>query len=209
MKQYVNNPDRAIKFGTSVDHGIGPSKTFPFFYGFVPRRADTWIPGAALAANLTGIGPTVPFGGTIQHQINLDDDYNFLMLGIKYTAYFADTVAGQYEWYDDPAGWDFPMYDYQTAYGTPLVNFLNISVSVVHNSRYLYGGHNLDAASGRAGGLVPLSPEVLQGYEYGIGSLRTRYFLPKSGILLFEITNTHASKNLVVGGAVYGLKVRI
>lgn len=205
----MNNPNTAINFGKSVDGGHGINKGYSFVYNFIPRRSDTWVPGGALAANLNGIGVAVAAGATVQHAIRIDKDYNYYMTSFRYTAYFIDAVGGDYEWYAQPAGWHLTLVDPQTAIGTQYLHFLRVSVWFDPSGQFLYGGKNLDAASGRAGGLIPLPIDLLQGYEYGYGQLRTARLLPSDGNIVFEITNTHATANLIVGGSVHGYKVRL
>ena len=91
--------------------------------------------------------------------------------------------------------------------GTPLHHFFQVSIIYQHDSRYLYGGVSNEFTS--AAGVAPLPVDVLQGADYGYGQLKTSHLLPKSGIILLEITNNHATKTLVVGGCVHGLKVRL
>lgn len=205
-----HNENYAVRFGESVDMGKGTQKAFPFIYNFIPSDKDEWesVKAAATAANLTGIGPTVPSGGTIQHPVTLDPDYNFKLLWIKYTAYWFDPEAEIYVWYEPIGGWTDEQGDYQTKIGTPLVNSLRIKLSAYGpDSRILYGDFDMQAASANA--INPAPVEALQGYDFGWGQLRTPYLLPREGLLMFEITNEHAIKDLVVGAAIYGMKIRL
>lgn len=205
----MNNPNYAVKFGQSVDRGLGPSKAYPFFYNFVPRRDDTWTAGNTTPANANvGIGPTVNAGTTVSHVIQLDPDFNFKLLWFKYTAYYYDSVNLNWEWYNDEAGFSLNVFDMSQGQwvGTPLYHFLRVTVTVQPNARYLYGG--LYTAP-NYNGEIPLDVELLQGYDYGYGQVRTPMLLPKEGQIVFKITNNHATKNMIVGGAAFGLKVRI
>jgi hypothetical protein len=282
----MNTIHRAVRFRESVDKGIGPNKSFPFIYNFVNRRDDRWVPQDSLTdyeTNLAGCAPVVLAPGqTTQYAIQLDPDYNFMLLWFKYTVYsifdrpaivmsgtgnitagstaltgvltnFIDelsagnditvggvparisyvidqtnavltapataTVAGgalinladmYYIWYEPITGWIEDLGDYQNYIGTPLSRFISVSVNFRSDSRYLYGGQNLDSATGRGNnGLVPLPFSVLQGYDYGYGQLTAPYLLPKDGSILFEFTNNHTIKTLRVGGIAYGMKVRL
>jgi len=94
----MNNPTRAVRMKSSVDMGFGPNKAFPFIYNFINKGDDNWdrVRTTSRLANLeTGLGITIPVGGTRQLNIRLDPDYNFKLLSIKYTAYsnFVRTAA--------------------------------------------------------------------------------------------------------------------
>lgn len=201
--------DRAVQFGNSVDRGYGPNKAFPFFYSFVSKQNDGWdlVKGAGTAANLTGIGPTVAAASTAQHTIVLSPDYPFKLLWIKYTAYYHNAVRSEYEWYDRITGWRLDYGDYQLAVGTPLHRYLRVSLSYQPDSKYAYGGTRTNSLSTTA--LTPIPLQVLQGYDYGIGQVRNPHLLPTRGHLIFEFTNNHPTKALVVGGTVFGMKVRV
>lgn len=207
-----HNENYAVRFGEAVDKGIGPEKAFPFIYNFVPFENDTWesVKGAATASNLTGIGPLVPSGGTILHPVVLDPDYNFKLLWVKYTAYWLDTVNGYYVWYEPIVNW-FQELDYQAFIGTPLVNSLEIKMSAyAPDNRILYGDSSMQTSFSVGGNAQQPAPvDCLQGYDFGWGQLRTPYIMPREGILMFEITNNHTVKDLYVGAAIYGMKIRI
>lgn len=212
MQNHYRNPaDCAVQFGKTVDRGRGGGPlAFPFWYTFIPADTDSWAPGSAgTAVNLDGIGVPVGPGATVNHAVRMSDDYNFRLLWIKYTVYYWNP-AGTYEWYNNEAGFFLEDGDYQTAIGTPLVNFIDSSVSFrAPDGRYLYGGMNLNAVVNLRGSLDPHPLEDLQGYDFGYGQLRTPYLLPRSGLVNFELTNTHPSKTLKVGGCLFGMKVRI
>jgi len=212
----MNSIHRAVRFRESVDKAIGPNKAFPFVYNFVNKRDDQWTPQAIItdyAANLVGCAPVVLAPGqTGQHIIQLDPDYNFMLLWFKYTVYniYVEDVETTYIWYEPVAGWFQEQGDYQTSYGTPLTRLISVSVNFRSDSRYLYGGQNLDFATGRGNAaLVPLPFHVLQGYDFGMGQVTTPYLLPREGSILFEFTNNHTVKTLRIGGIAYGIKVRL
>jgi hypothetical protein len=203
---------RAVKFGRAADAGLGVNKAFPYIYNFVNREDDEWEAnkGEGTAGNLTGIGPLVPSGQTVQHVIRLDPDFNFKLLWFKYTTYWHDAANSLYFWYDPVAGWFLePTGNTQAHIGTPLTRYIRISVSFRPDSRYLYGGQNLDILTNGQGGLVPINIQSVQGYDFGYGQVRAPYWLPNWGYIVFEITNTHTIKDIVVGGIAFGMKVRV
>lgn len=180
-------------------------------YTFIPKTEDEWDANKGTAlGNLVGIGVTVAANSTVQHAIKLDPDFNFKLLWFKYTVYWYDSVTGLYMWYVPVTGWMLPhMNDQNNMIGTPLVRYINISVSFRPDSRYLYGDQNLDILTNGGTGQSRLQVQSVQGYEYGYGQVRDPYWLPNWGYIVFEITNTHTVKNLVVGGIACGLKVRL
>lgn len=206
--------DYSVQFGTSVDMGMGPQKTFPFLYGFIHKRDDTWVPTTDLDDNLNGLGVTVAAGTTVEHPVILDPDYNFKMLYFKYAVYHHDEANGYYEWYEDVPNplavvWEYDLFDQQTSYGDPLVRNIDVSLYVGTSNQYIYGGANNDIRPTSTAALVPLPIETIQGYEYGFGMPKIPYLLPKNGQLIFKITNNHATKSMVVTGLVHGVKVRL
>lgn len=209
-----NSTQFAIRFGESVDKGLEPQKAFPFIYTFVPTDKDTWEIDKA-TNNLSGIGIAIAPGQTLLQQVRLDSDNNFLMLFIRYTVYWFDSRTGMYWWYEPTPAlggtWFLEQGDYQTAIGTPLTRAILASVWMEGpDSRILYGGQPLSQVVANVyAGKVPVPIPALQGYDFGYGQLRTPYFLPSSGMMMFELTNIHPVKTLVVGAAIYGLKVRI
>lgn len=208
----LNSPQYSIRFGETADRGVGPNKAFPFFFNFVPIGSDTWErdKGAGTAANLTGIGPQVAPGQTITHNVNLTNDYLFKMLWIKYTVYHIPQLAlAGYRWYDIPAGWFQEQGDYQTMIGTPLHQFVSISLHYLPTTDYAYGGVTRAPWARLTPGAYPVPIDVIQGYDFGCGQIRFPHLLPKQGVLVFDITNNHDTKTLVVGGCIYGMKVRL
>lgn len=207
----MNSPDRAVRFGETIDKGLEPQPCFPFMYNFVNFEDDTWeqAKGAGTAGNLTGIGPLVGPLATIQHIIKLEPDYMFLLEHLKYTAYYHDSRVSQYLWYEPIVGWFLDVADYQTQIGTPLVSAISISLSIRPDNRYIYGGQNLDAVTNLQGSVLPLPVPDAQGYDYGYGQIVTPYLLPRDTQLLVEITNRHPTRALYVGGFLYGYKIRL
>ena len=207
-----NSPDYSVQFGQTIDKGLEGQRAFPFFYNFVNAVDDTWeaVKGPATAANLTGIGPAIPALGSVQHPIRLDPDYNYLLLWIRYTATWLDTVNGIYVWYEPVVGWFQEQGDYQSSIGTPLVASIDVSAFFLGSqTNYLYGGFNTNPLAGGGTGRLSLPIEAAQGYDCGMGQLRTPYLLPREGIVMLDIHNRHTVKTLVVGGCLYGLKIRL
>jgi len=212
----ITSKDRTVRLGRSVDMGFGPNKAFPFVYNFVNKGDDNWRPGLGVVANLVnGMGVIVPAQAgvlnsgvsPVQHVVRLDPDYNFKMLGIKYTVYYVDFRLNVYDWYDDPVGYYYESTDNQTQYGTPLWHYIRASVSFIGDSRYLYGDTVFNPATGPM--KLPLPTDVLQGYDVCPVTLRVPYLLPSNGIILFELTNTHPTKDLKVGAGIFGMKIRL
>lgn len=194
----INSRNYAVEFGKSVDKGIGPNKAYPFWYTLIPKADDTWeADKGTLAGNIGFIGPTIPAQGEKDWSINLSADYNFMLLRVHYTVYYIDSGNSNYEWYDDETGWRYDYGSDQSAVGTPLTRFIGLSLAYRPASRYLYGESSI----------IPLT--VVQGNESGIGELRTKVLLPRSGQLIFHIENDHTTKDLVVGASVFGIKVRL
>ena len=200
----------AIRFGEGVEKGLECQQAFPYIYSLVPSSSDTWEVNKG-TNNLIDIGPTVAVGATIQHQVKLDPDYNFLLLWVKYTVYALGPRPGStYLWYAPMTGFFMDPSDYQNVIGTPLSDFLRVAMWSATTDQTIYGGSvMMQNATAVFNGRVPVGVSVLQGYDYGPGQLRTPIFLPRSGMLMFQFTNIHTSLALTVGAAIYGLKVRI
>jgi hypothetical protein len=97
-------------------------------------------------------------------------------------------------------------------YGTPLAHFIKVALSFQGSgSKMLYGGQDSGAVVNPHGvnGRIPLPIDVIQGYEYGFLTTKTPYLLPRQGIMSFDVYNYHHTKDLVVGAAIYGLKIRM
>ena len=195
-----NNPNYAVRFNESVDYGNGPSKAFPFLYSFIDQDRDTWEVAHTLADSL---GVFVAATATVRHSIQLDYDYNFKLLWIKYSAYYNN--GGTMEWWENVGGAGVVYDDWFAA--TPYINYIDVSLSYNPGSRYLYGGFANNPLL--ASQILPIDLDCMQGNETGYGQLRTPYFLPREGQMIFEITNTHPTDALYVAGIAYGMKVRL
>lgn len=116
----------------------------------------------------------------------------------------------KYMWYEEPPGFFLEQGDCQTAIGTPLWRYLNISVWFASPQNiYLYGGINMDAQINAHADVIPVNPQAVQGYDFGFGQLFTDFLLPREGIVFFDIVNNHPIKDLVVGCTARGLKIRV
>jgi len=227
--------DFAAKFGRHPDMGMEGQKSFPFIYTLINRQNSQWRPqtDAALAtqagavANIVnGIGPLVPANSKINFNVMLDPDYIFKLLSIKYCVYYAYEIPpngapghfGDYEWYENIN--NAPIYSESDGIdpdalklGTPLVQYLGVTLGFTGSatSHILYGGDDQGPVPRMLNGSrrVPLPVETIQGYDYGFLTLRTPHLLPQQACLVFDFTNSHPTKDLVVGAAIYGLKIRL
>lgn len=203
-----NTPEYAVRFHEGVDRGLEPERAFPFMYSFVPSDNDEWDIDKTTGSPLVDIGPLVAAGRTVQHQIVMQPDYNFKLLWAKYSAYHDN--AGSIEWYNNEPGFFLEQGDYQTAIGTPLTRFVRVTMTAYGpNSRVLMGGANLDPLANNQGSRLPIQFSTLQGYDFGFGQLYSPCLLPRQGMVLLELTNTHSTKDLYVAGVLFGMKVRV
>jgi len=115
-------------------------------------------------------------------------------------------MIGNYYWNTD--GLDPDM----NKIGTPLSRYINITLSFSGaQAQILYGGDDCNAVPRMRYGSrrEPIVVDSIQGYDYGFLALRTPKLLTQQACLIFEITNTHPTKDLVVGAAIYGMKIRM
>jgi len=130
--------------------------------------------------------------------------------GITYrwngTAWLVD-ILYQYEWYENinPAA----AYLENVPLGTSYTGYIQVSLCAEGSgSTVLFGGQNIQAFFNTAA-RIPLSVSCMQGYEYGYQALRCEYLLPMQGVLAFEFTNTHPTKDILVCAMLYGMKIRL
>jgi hypothetical protein len=213
-----NDHNLSVKFGQDVSMGFETHKSFPFIYTFVNSNAD---PDENATSPLPSLGPLVKANSSRQWNIALDPDLNFKLISMKYIAYYrTDQVypgpPGRFKFFtNDPAPYagGFPNImgnvEEMQYTGTSLTNFISISLSFSGSgAKYLYGGQNTQAIfTGES--LIPLPIICMQGYDYGSAQMRTPYLLPREAVIVMGITNTHPTYDLVVSGAIYGMKVRI
>jgi len=210
--------DYSVKFGQDPSLGLEGQKSFPFIFSLVNRNDDTWTPVTpGNQPSLANLGPLVPAASKLNHNVLLDPDYAFKLLSIRYGVNYwtpPTHIPGRYVWYENinsaaGAGGLSDGVDPDTdKVGTPLVRFMGISLSFQGaGSTTLYGGQ--DAGYLRNGQRIPLPADTIQGYDYGVCTMRTPFLLPRQGVLTFEFTNSHATKDLYVAAAIYGVKVRL
>lgn len=199
--------------------GLESEKAFPFIYTFRNRNDDQWTAGTTLTAQadaidniVNGIGPLIPANSRRTHNVMLDQDYIFKLLNIKYNASYVSATP-DYQWYENCGtlqtdGLDPDM----NKVGTPLSRFINITLSFSGaQAQILYGGDDCNAVPRMQYGSrrEPIVVDTIQGYDYGFLALRTPKLLTQQACLIFDITNTHPTKDLVVGAAIYGMKIRM
>ncbi len=95
--------------------------------------------------------------------------------------------------------------------GEPLYGYLAVTLYMMSaGAKILYGGIEAGAGLPTSGTIVPLPMRPMQaGPDSGFLSARTPYLLPRSGTLIFEVTNNHPSISLYPNALIYGIKVRI
>lgn len=114
----------------------------------------------------------------------------------------------KYQWYDEPPGFFLEQGDYQTAIGNQFLKHIVVSVWVVTQNQYLYGGINMDRQINDHGDVIPVNIRAIQGYDFGFGQLFTDFLLPREGMVFFDFVNNHPAYDLVVGCTARGLKIR-
>jgi hypothetical protein len=199
--------------------GLESEKAFPFIYTFRNRSDDAWAAqttitaqAAAITNVVNGIGPTVPAASRITHNVMLDADYIFKLLSIKYTACYVSSTP-DYQWYENCGilqsdGLDPDM----NKIGTPLSCYIGMTLSFSGaQAQVLYGGDDCGPVPRMQYGSrrEPILVNSIQGYDYGFLALRTPKLLTQQACLIFDITNTHPTKDLVVGAVIYGMKIRM
>lgn len=207
-KARFNSPESAIRFHETIDEPFTRNPAEPFWYNFIDRDFDTYRDGVSAIDDSMGL--KVPSGKQRTQYIRLWPDAPFYAMDFKFKAYYNN--GGVMEWYNNEAGFFLELgMDYQNNVGTPLTQFLEITVTAQSNKgQIMYGGANLTPNTwGGDGANNPLPIAAVQGYDYGGGSLFTEYLLPRNGGLKFEVTNTHPTKDLTVTGTVFGYKVRV
>lgn len=198
--------DFAVKFGRDPSCGLEGQKAFPFIYTFVNHSDDPWEPGQAGLTNLNNIGPVIPAGGSKLINVLLDADYNFKLLAIRYTVYAY--TRSYYYWFDaQQALISGGMMDGDDWPADTLWKYVDVTLSFQGSgSNILYGGPECGALLN--GQRVPLHLDVIQGFDYGFLTTRTPYLLPRQGVMVFELTN-RKPVDVVVGAAIYGMKIRV
>lgn len=210
MRFASNNPDRAVEFGKNMDMGLDPQKVFPFIYTFVPSRSDRWpytldVDGARVYDNLAGIGPAIAPGAVVTHAVLLDPDLIFFMKWVRLTVYWEEPQAGIYHWYEpDRSEMIDGQMDQNTNIGTPLLQSIRMALTVEPSGSYIVGAPDASSQVPRR-----VRPTTIQGFDHAIGQIEMPRMCPASGMIVFTLENTHTVKTLVVGGCIYGYKIRM
>jgi len=206
-----------IRFGEAVDKGLGEGKVFPFVYGFVPPSTylgdgvflgDQYEPHKTepIATLLPYLGIPVNPGATLTYPRQLDGDYHFRLVSIRYTVLAlnrGNTGAIKY----DPASVNVIADQWNDNQGVPLTRYVDVSISLPSiQGRYLYGGDSTNRMQA-PDDLLPISLDTLQGVT-GQGQLRTPVYMARESTIMFKFTNRYDIP-VVVNGALIGVKVRI
>lgn len=205
-----NSDDTAVKLGYTADAGVDPQNTeWSFCYNFVDSNRDSWEQNKSDSMN--SIGPLLAAGGgTGSVIVRMNEDSPFRMLWMKFNVYYKDG-SNSIHWYDDDAVsalWNIDAYFNQNNVGVPLHWFIKATLSIAApDGRVLYGEITPDGITPTQN--LKLSISTMQGYDYGMGQLYQPYLLPKQGIITLDLINTHPTKSLYVGGAIFGEKVRL
>ena len=202
--------DFAVKFGRDVSMGREGANAFPFIYSFVNTNDVPFTPVAAgVQPSLDTIAKLVPASDKLDFNIMLDPDYNYKIIAIRYTVYhyIARQLPGltQYEWYfNSPAL--VPGMSPEAFKGTPLTSFISVSLFCQgSDSACQFGG--MQAGFGTQS-LIPLPLTATQGYDSGFYTVRTTRLIARQSILALTLNNSH-TEPLYVGGAIYGMKIRL
>lgn len=192
----------AIPFGQSADGALGDNKAFPYIYNFVNSMDDP-------QTIMGGIGPVVVAGATVKHIVAVDSDYNFFPRWLRLTIYYLNVGAGTYEWWDTPPTSPIlvgnPLVDRLSDFGVPLAASIGVTLTYLPDARSAFGDQQPNSFTPA----LPIPLPLLQGEDAGIRSISVPYMLPAQGKLVFALTNSHATKDLFVGGCVFGWKVRL
>jgi len=246
--------DYSVKFGRDPRHGLYTIKAIPYFYALINHNDVDWTANRD-PADLSTFAVRCRANAVTSHYLRLEPDYNYKLIAIKYSVYYAKALpaaplfdntlalpvdpvlndryiaqatahgwtAGityrwngtawiadilyQYEWYENFNA--SSLYTENLLPGTPYSGHIYVSLSAQGSgSTTLFGGQNIQAINNTAA-KIPLAVSCMQGYEYGYQALRCEYLLPMQGVLSFEFTNTHPTKELLVTAMLYGMKIRL
>jgi hypothetical protein len=208
----------SVRFDQAVDQGQGPNVAYPFIYTLVSKSSDVWDTTKSVnAIGNMNTGPGIAPGQTARAIVILDNDYPYLLLRIAYVMRkFVQNITfpNAYFFCEETRETYRDTWDYQTAYGEDLLQYVWINCSFTTDQTFLYGtpsygiGQTL-AMPAALNNMVPIGPKGVQGYEYKPNSIRTRKLLPAGGGMVFEFYNSHATATLIPEVMIYGMKVRI
>jgi len=90
--------------------------------------------------------------------------------------------------------------------GDPLTRFISIDMFYQPDDRFAMGGGQV----GGIGRTFPIPTELLHDeHDSGIAGIKTPYMVPAKGNIVLTIYNNHTTKSLIVGGCVFGWKIRL
>lgn len=205
-KQGTPRLGRAVKFGQATRyHNV---KAFPFWFPFIPYpylETDRDENPPTSGARLGLLGHTVAADGIIEIPISMSEDLPYHLLNVKYNAYVQDGVVDtRYTWYVPTALTPQPKNLFQIR---PLYKYLKVSLIITSiDTEYTYGGDQYDPLTG----LTPRRQEVgsLQGFNSGLGMLRTPWQIPKNGMVTVRVENRY-TETLIVSGTLFGYKITV
>lgn len=202
--QRINSPEMALRFSENADGGyFRNNEKYNYLISLIPT-ADTTHSTSSMDGFTVPIAPL----SSLQRVLRIEEDYNFHLLGAKFSAYYLD--RGVFYFYENViqnTNEALDTKDIQILKGTPYERYLKITLSVTGN-KYIYGGPSF--SSNNAGQYTSISLSTLQGVSAeGYGQIKTPYLVPRQGTITAQIFNTHATKMLKVAGFLYGEKVRV
>lgn len=206
MNAIPNSPSYSIEFGQTVDKGTEEQKLFPYIYNFISTE-DEYI------LSSTPAGVAVAANSRVDHPVRMDQDYHYMMLWARYAVFTSGSIVSPSQCFTNPAApanWEYDVFNVQTNAGIPFLRDIAVSISIYGSeTRFIYGGFNTDAhTQGGNVGILPLPIRAVQGYEWGIGQVRTPYFIPRSSVVMVSITNS-SDNDYIVSGMLHGVKVRM
>lgn len=192
---------QAFPMGNTADGGLGTEKIFPYIYNFVnDDDDDNTFAG--------GIGINIAPGASGNLSIKLKPDYNFVPRWVRLTCYYLNVGAGNYEFWETPPASAalYPDTVHRLAgNGLPLTAYIALEMNVFPDARFMIGGRFMNQTNTLD---IVLLPQI-NSPDSGIRGIPQPYMLPANGKIQFTFTSAHPTKTILVGGCVYGLKVRL
>jgi hypothetical protein len=198
--QYVCSVAGTITTGPTLTFAVGD---------WLVYNGTAWTriaAGSAPPPSLGNIAVSVPPGQQVTIPVVMDPDYNFKILGVKYIAYWNNGNGG-YDCFENPqTDYNGGLDEDASWPGKPYYQYINVTLWFNGaGSKVLYGGMN----PSWNGGKQPLPIQNIQGHMYGFCTVRTPYLLPRQGHIMFDVTNSSATKTLQLAALIYGMKVRV
>lgn len=197
-------PHKAVYFGKGKDYGTATQKAVPYIYNFVDSENDNWNTvkdNSASVNNLAGIGPLIKAGKSGVVNIRMGQDYPFKISKMRFEAY--KISGGQYIWQEYTSTVYSLIDANRKMLCNPLTRYLDVLAYSVTDGKLLFGGHN------QSNELVAMSVSCINSENNINACLGNEYIIPRSGMIKIEIFNTSTTHDIVVGGSVYGWKLRI